>query len=256
MNILVVNDDSWNAKGIHELVKLMQQIGNVTVIAPETPQSGKSNAITVMQPITLRLVEKAENLAVYTTSGTPSDCIKLALEVVLKDQPVDLVVSGINHGSNAAVNVIYSGTMGACFVAAEHDIPAIGFSLNDHHSNADFSQMEPYILPLTEKLLQHPFPHGVCYNINAPLGEIHGVRFTRQCQGHWEKELKPYQYPNGETFYILTGNFVNHEPDAEDTDEWAMAHGYISVTPCALDTTCHQQLQNAALRTAVENNTL
>lgn len=252
MNILIINDDSWNAKGIHELVRMMRQIGTVTVIAPETPQSGQSNAITVMQPITLRKREESGQLTVYTTNGTPSDCIKLAREVVFKDRPIDLVVSGINHGSNAAVNVIYSGTMGGCFVAAEHGIPAIGFSLNDHLPDADFSQMEPYVIRLTQALMQHPFPYGTCYNINAPKGKIQGVRLTRQCMGHWEKELQSYQYPNGETFYILTGYFVNHEPDAEDTDEWAMAHGYIAVTPCSVDTTDHRHRTDEKLRTLIE----
>ena len=244
MNILITNDDGWGAKGIVTLVRLMQQLGQVTVIAPDGARSGQSNAISVDIPLYMHKAEAPEgtDAEVYVTNGTPADCIKLAVNTVFKDKFPDLVVSGINHGSNAAVNVIYSGTMGACFVAAEQGIPAIGFSICDHNPDADFSFMEPYILPLTQQLLQRHDAYGICYNINAPIGEIQGVRFTRQCRGNWEKEYLPHTDAEGNTYYLLTGNFRNHEPEAEDTDEWALAHGYIAITPDTIDLTAYDSL--------------
>lgn len=246
MDILITNDDGWGAKGIVTLVKEMVVLGNVTVIAPESARSGQSNAITVNMPIRMhRLPEDSRfpEAAIYTCTGTPSDCIKLALNTVFRERKPDLVVSGINHGSNAAINVIYSGTMGACFVAAENGIPAIGFSLCDHNPDADFSFLKPYILPLTRQLLQQKAPYGVCYNINAPIGPLQGTRFTRQCRGNWVREMREYTDPNGGTFYLLTGEFSNHEPMAQDTDEWALGHGYVSITPDSIDMTVHSMVE-------------
>ncbi|MCM1034900.1 MAG: 5'/3'-nucleotidase SurE [Paludibacter sp.] len=244
MEILITNDDGWQAKGIQTLARLMQTIGHVTVVAPDGARSGQSNAITIQQPIRLRKVLENANITAYTTNGTPSDCVKLALNVIYKGGKPDLVVSGINHGSNAAINVIYSGTMGAAFVAAEHGIPAIGFSLCDHHPDADFSAFEPYIIKLTRQIISASLPYGTCININAPVGEIQGVRLTRQCIGHWEKELKEYTDPHGEPFYMLVGEFINHEPEAEDTDEWALKHGYIALTPNSIDLTDYKWIDS------------
>ncbi len=246
MEILVTNDDGWGAKGILTLVRLMRQLGHVTVIAPDSARSGQSNAISVGIPLFMnrqKPSEGYEDVDVYLTNGTPSDCIKLAVNTVFKERFPDLVVSGINHGSNAAVNVIYSGTMGACFVAAEQGIPAIGFSICDHNLDADFSQFEPYILSLTTKIMSLPHKYGISYNINAPVGDIQGVKLTRQCKGNWADEFPPQTDADGNTCYMLTGHFVNREPDAEDTDEWALAHGYISVTPATLDTTDYTILE-------------
>ena len=241
MEILLTNDDGWNAKGLQTLLREMEKLGHVTVLAPDGARSGMSNAITVGQPMTLDLVEQTSEHTIYITNGTPSDCIKLAVNVLYPDAKPDLVVSGINHGSNASVNVIYSGTMGACFVATEQSIPAIGFSLCDHDADADFSFLEPYILPLTRQLLETGFPDSVCYNINAPAGELRGVRFTRQARGHWAREIEKRYREDGTPYYWLIGEYVNHEPDSEDTDEWAMAHGYISICPCTIDLTAKKQ---------------
>ena len=246
MHILITNDDGWGAKGLLTLVRLMQQFGQVTVIAPDSARSGQSNAISVGLPLYMQPVPVPEEIAgaeAYITNGTPSDCVKLAVNTVFREQLPDLVVSGINHGSNAAINVIYSGTMGACFVAAEQGIPAIGFSLCDHDLNADFSHFEPYITALTKQILGLPHTDGVCYNINAPVGEIRGVRWTRQCRGHWTKEFFPQTNDRGETIYVLTGEFCNQEPEAEDTDEWALQHGFVSVTPDNIDMTDYAALR-------------
>ena len=237
MEILITNDDGIESKGLRVLAQQMQALGHVTVVAPDGARSGQSSAISVMKPMRLRRVDLLEGVDAYTSNGNPADCVKLALNILFKDRAIDLVVSGINHGSNASINVVYSGTMGAIFVAAEHSIPAIGFSLCAHEADADFSEMERYIVPLTRRLMKQPFPYGFCYNVNAPKGKIVGTKVTRQCNGYWDKEIKEYIDPSGEPFYWLVGEFVNAEPESEDTDEWALAHGYISITPTTIDMT-------------------
>ena len=252
MEILITNDDGWGAKGILTLVRILTQLGHVTVVAPDGPRSGMSNAITVNQPIYLCKLEDAnwgtedwhKNATVYTTNGTPSDCVKLAIDVVFEGDStkIDLLASGINHGSNAGINVIYSGTMGACFVGAEHGIPSIGYSIDDHSADADFSHMERYILELTRHLIEQKMPYGVCYNINAPVGALEGVKWTRQCRGYWTKEMIESTDEQGNKCYRLGGEFVNIEPEADDTDHWAMNNHYLSVHPCTIDQTAYEEI--------------
>ena len=252
MEILITNDDGWGAKGILTLVRILTQLGHVTVVAPDGPRSGMSNAITVNQPIYLRRLEDAnwgtedwhKNTTIYTTNGTPSDCVKLAIDVVFEGDStkIDLLASGINHGSNAGINVIYSGTMGACFVGAEHGIPSIGYSIDDHSADADFSHMERYILELTRHLIEQKMPYGVCYNINAPVGALEGVKWTRQCRGYWTKEMIESTDEQGNKCYRLGGEFVNIEPEADDTDHWAMNNHYLSVHPCTIDQTAYEEI--------------
>ena len=252
MEILITNDDGWGAKGILTLVRILTQLGHVTVVAPDGPRSGMSNAITVNQPIYLRRLEDAnwgtedwhKNATIYTTNGTPSDCVKLAIDVVFEGEStkIDLLASGINHGSNAGINVIYSGTMGACFVGAEHGIPSIGYSIDDHSADADFSHMERYILELTRHLIEQKMPYGVCYNINAPVGALEGVKWTRQCRGYWTKEMIESTDEQGNKCYRLGGEFVNIEPEADDTDHWAMNNHYLSVHPCTIDQTAYEEI--------------
>ena len=252
MEILITNDDGWGAKGILTLVRILTQLGHVTVVAPDGPRSGMSNAITVGQPIYLRQIEDTswgteewhKNTTVYTTNGTPSDCVKLAIDVVFNGDStkIDLLASGINHGSNAGINVIYSGTMGACFVGAEHGIPSIGYSIDDHSADADFSHMERYILELTRHLIDQKMPYGVCYNINAPVGALEGVKWTRQCRGYWTKEMLESTDEQGQKCYKQGGEFINIEPDAEDTDHWAMNNHYLSVHPCTIDQTAYEEI--------------
>lgn len=252
MEILITNDDGWGAKGILTLVRILTQLGHVTVVAPDGPRSGMSNAITVNQPIYLRRLEDTnwgtedwhKNATIYTTNGTPSDCVKLAIDVVFEGDStkIDLLASGINHGSNAGINVIYSGTMGACFVGAEHGIPSIGYSIDDHSADADFSHMERYILELTRHLIEQKMPYGVCYNINAPVGALEGVKWTRQCRGYWTKEMIESTDEQGNKCYRLGGEFVNIEPEADDTDHWAMNNHYLSVHPCTIDQTAYEEI--------------
>lgn len=248
MEILIVNDDGWGTAGVLTLKRLMSQFGHVTVVVPDGPRSGYSNAISMGKRITLVEIEKD----VYISSGTPSDCAKLALDVLFGGDPsrIDFFVSGINHGSNAGVNIIYSGTMGACFVAAEHGIPAIGFSIDDHNPDVDLSEFEKYIPDLTRHILDNYIPYGVCYNVNAPVGPISGIKWTRQCKMHWEKEMvrckdeegNPINDEEGRPLYEMTGFFINHEPEAADTDMYAVEHGMISVQPCTIDMTAYKEL--------------
>lgn len=247
MEILITNDDGWGSKGLTTLIHNLLPLGHLTVLAPDGARSGMSNAISSNTPMTLHHLPNREDMPgvdIYTTSGTPSDCIKLAVNVLFggDSHKIDLVVSGINHGSNAAIDIIYSGTMGACFVAAEQGIPAIGFSIYDMDADADFSYMEPYLLRLTRELYEKGMPRTVCYNINAPKGAIRGIRYTRQCVSHWAEEIRPLQIVDGEQTYAMTGYLVNDEPEAEDTDEWAVTHGYMSIQPCSIDMTYYGKM--------------
>lgn len=252
MNILLTNDDGWGSKGLMTLLPHLLPLGHVMVVVPDGPRSGMSNAITVTQPITLRKINSqlstlnSPSLDVYITNGTPSDCVKLAINVLFDGDAskIDLVVSGINHGSNAGINLIYSGTMGACFVAGEHGIPAIGFSIDDLSADADFSFMDPHIdTILSDALNAQRSTFNAILNVNAPKGPIQGVRWTRQGKAHWEKEMKPFTMDNGETAYTLSGYMVNDEPDAEDTDNYALEHGLLSIQPCTIDMTLYAALR-------------
>jgi 5'-nucleotidase len=241
--ILITNDDGSTAKGIKVLTNLMMQIGDVVVMAPDGPRSGQSNALTVEKPIRFKKVEDKPGLIRYICTGTPTDCVKLAFNEILDEKP-DLLVSGINHGSNAAINVIYSGTMGAVLEGCENDVPSIGFSISNFDPDADFSEFEPYIIEVTKQVLEHGLPYGLCLNVNSPKANIKGLKIARQCEGHWTQEFAKATDPRGRNYYWLTGHFENHEPEAEDTDEWALANGYVSVVPTKIDMTAHEYIVN------------
>lgn len=247
MNIVVVNDDGWGTAGIRLLAKEMTKLGRVTVIAPDGARSGYSSAISVTTPIFLRRIEEHDlnGAEVYTTNGTPADCVKIAREELFADQPIDLLVSGINHGSNAAINAMYSGTIGACLVAAEKGIPAIGWSINSHALDVDLHWLQPFLCEVTKHLYEEGIAPRTCFNINAPVGEIEGMRWTRQCMGHWENELAPMDEPLPDGVrkgWKLAGHFVNDEPAADDTDIWAMDHQLLAITPLHLDWTDYGSL--------------
>ncbi|ADQ81155.1 5'-nucleotidase; exopolyphosphatase; 3'-nucleotidase [Paludibacter propionicigenes WB4] len=239
--ILITNDDGHDANGIAVLTRLMMKIGDVVVVAPDGPRSAQSNALTVTHPIRFKKIEETEGLIRYICTGTPTDCVKLALNEIVERKP-DLVVAGINHGSNAAVNVIYSGTMGAVLEGCENGILSIGFSICDHSMDADFSVFEPCILKITREALRNGLPHATCLNVNAPVGEIKGVKVARQCDGRWTKEYAKRTDPRGGSYFWLTGNFENHEPESTDTDEWALSQGYISIVPTKIDLTAYQAM--------------
>jgi len=240
--ILITNDDGADARGINVLTQLMMQIGDVVVVAPDGARSAQSNALTVTQPIRFKKIEEKEGLKRYTCTGTPTDCVKLALNEIVERKP-DLLVSGINHGSNSAINVIYSGTMGAVLEGCENGILSIGFSIDTHSLDADFSHFEKYILQITRETLKNGLPHATCLNVNAPNGKIVGVKVARQCDGRWTKEFEKRSDPQGRAYFWLTGYFENHEPEAEDTDEWALLNGYISIVPTKIDLTAYEAME-------------
>lgn len=247
MEIVVVNDDGWGTAGIRLLAKEMTKLGHVTVIAPDGPRSGYGAAISVTTPILLRRIEEHDlnGAEVFVTNGTPADCVKIAREELLADQTIDLLVSGINHGNNAAINAMYSGTIGACLVAAEKGIPAVGWSINSHQMDVDLHWLQPFLADVTQHLLEDGIAPNTCFNINAPIGEIEGIRWTRQCRGHWEKELAPIdeKLPDGVIKgWKLAGAFVNEEPEATDTDIWAIEHQLLAITPLTIDWTNYGSL--------------
>ena len=251
--ILLTNDDGYDSKGLAAAVEVARAFGRVVVVAPETTQSGMSQAITMYNPLYLRCVSRQEGLEVYAFSGTPVDCVKMAFDYLLRDQRVDLVVSGINHGSNSAVNVLYSGTMGAAIEGSFYDCPSVGLSLDDHGADADFEAAVVYGKRIVRSVLEKKVELPLCLNVNVPVGkpgELHGIRLCRQNRGFWREEFYRHEDPRGRAYFWLTGDFVNGEPGAEDTDEWALAHGYVSIVPVQVDLTDYRQL--AALANVLE----
>lgn len=234
--ILITNDDGDAAKGIEVLTRLMMQLGDVIVVSPDGQRSGQSNALTVNNPIRYKKIQEQEGLTWYISTGTPTDCVKLALNGIVDRKP-DLLVAGVNHGSNAAINVIYSGTMGAVLEGCINGIKSIGFSILDHSANADFSNMEPYILEIAKKVLEKGLPTGVCLNVNSPCDNIQGIKITSQCSGKWVKEYENRTDPQGRPYFWLTGHFQNNEPENEETDEWALEKGYVTIVPTKIDLT-------------------
>ncbi|MBU2913450.1 MULTISPECIES: 5'/3'-nucleotidase SurE [Reichenbachiella] len=237
--ILVSNDDGITSSGIRKLIELMSTLGEVVVVAPDKPQSGMGHAITVGD--TLRLVKSDlfGDILAYECSGTPADCIKLAKREVLKDRKVDLVVSGINHGSNTSISVLYSGTMSAAIEGAIEGGPAIGFSLCDFSADADFSHVDEYVLKITRNVLEHGLPTGIALNVNFPPKQnenLKGIKICRQANARWEEEFDKRIDPHGRNYYWMVGNFINHDK-GEDNDEWAISDNYVSVVPCQFDLT-------------------
>jgi 5'-nucleotidase len=241
--ILISNDDGFQSKGINELIKFVSSLGDIVVMAPNGPRSGYSSAITATAPVRYQLVRCSPGLSIYQCSGTPTDCIKLAKTTVLDRKP-DLVIAGINHGDNAGINAIYSGTMGAVIEGCLNGIPSIGYSIDDHRLTADFSHCAEPIRLITAKVLQEGLPAGVCLNVNFPAtGEIKGIRVCRQSKGVWEHEWVKQTHPRGFDFYWLTGEFQDQEPDNEETDTWAFRNGYASITPTSIDLTAYQMIE-------------
>lgn len=242
--ILVTNDDGITAPGIRTLIAVMQEIGEVCVVAPDRPQSGMGHAITVNDTLHLQRVSATESpILEYSCSGTPVDCVKMAVHEVLKRKP-DLCVSGINHGSNSSINVIYSGTMSAAVEAGIEGIPAIGFSLQDFSWGANFEPTKSFLKKIVLEVLDKGLPQGTVLNVNFPKlteNEIKGFRICRQANAYWQEKFDKRTTPFGKEYYWLTGEFIN--PDkGEDTDEWALANGYISVVPVQFDMTAHHAI--------------
>ncbi|WP_231464570.1 5'/3'-nucleotidase SurE [Pedobacter sp. Leaf132] len=242
-NILVVNDDGITALGIKNLMEVMQELGNVVVVAPDSPQSGMGHAITIGKPIRFDKVELYPGVEMYKCSGTPVDCVKLAVNKIFKGKKPDLCVSGINHGLNNSINVLYSGTMSAAVEGAIEKIPSIGFSLDNFAADADFSFTKKYIKNICEQVLANGLPEGILLNVNFPKGDgLKGIKICRQANAKWMEEFDERKDPYNRPYYWLTGVFENFDK-GEDTDVWALENGYVSVVPVQFDLTAHHAIQ-------------
>ncbi|MEO1713473.1 MAG: 5'/3'-nucleotidase SurE [Bacteroidota bacterium] len=242
--ILVTNDDGVSAPGIRVLVEEASKLGEVVVVAPDSPQSGQGHAITISSPIRLKPVKHFGDILAYECSGTPVDSVKLAKNVVMKDQNFDLCVSGINHGSNVSVNILYSGTMSAAMEASLEGVDSIGFSFLDYSWEADFDVCRPIVRQIMEDVLKNGLGDCRLLNVNIPklpAAEIKGIRISRQAEARWVEKFHEATDPRGQKYYWLTGEFVNNDL-GEDTDVWALENGYVSVVPSGHDLTHHQSL--------------
>lgn len=242
--ILVTNDDGITSRGIRRLISLMQQLGEVVVVAPDSPQSGIGHAITVGNTLRLTETDIYPGIRAYKCSGTPADCVKMAKDLVLKDRKSDLVVSGINHGSNTSISVLYSGTMSAAIEAAIENIPAIGFSLCDYAAHAEMDHTDEFVLKIAREALAKDMGHGVALNVNFPAKRkepIEGIKICRQANAKWQENFDQRIDPYGRKYFWMTGNFVNHDK-GEDNDEWAIANNYVSVVPCQFDLTSYHAI--------------
>lgn len=242
--ILVVNDDSIYSPGIRALVEVVSKLGNVTVVAPDKPQSGMGHAITLNDMIRLNEEDLfGKDIPAYSCSGTPADCVKLAKDVIYNKLP-DLCVSGINHGANSSINVIYSGTMSAAMEAGIEGIPAIGFSLCDYSEEADMNPAKKVVESISKKMLKTGLPPNTLLNVNIPspsAGEIKGIKVCRQAKARWQEDFHERQDPRGNKYYWLTGKFVNLDK-GEDTDVSALEKNFVSVVPVQFDLTAYNAI--------------
>lgn len=245
--ILVTNDDGFEAKGIGSLIELAKEFGDVVAISTQSPMSGMSHAITIKVPLRVTLLEEEQGYKKYLTNGTPVDGVKLAFHSLLDRRP-DLVLSGINHGSNSSSSILYSGTMGAAMEGAINHIPSIGFSLLTYKPDADFGPTQQVAREIVGRVLSEGLPKGICLNVNVPdisEEELKGIKVCSQANGFWKEEFEKRQDPTGKDYYWLTGFFHNREPEGggEGTDEWALAQHYASVVPVNTDLTSHSMLE-------------
>lgn len=242
--ILVTNDDGIVSPGIKTLVEAMKTLGEVTVVAPDSPQSGMGHAITIDKPLRVTEVELFKGVKAYQCTGTPADCVKIAIDKILHKKP-DLCVSGINHGSNSSINVIYSGTMSAAMEAAIDGIKAIGFSLLNYSFGANMKTAFEVSRHVSHQVLKHGIPRGSLLNVNipdVPMDEMKGYKVCRQAVAKWIEEFDERKDPRGKEYYWLTGKFVNFD-HGEDTDEWALSNGYVSIVPVQYDLTNHHAIR-------------
>jgi len=242
--ILVTNDDGFHAPGIVALTKVARTFGRVIKIAPDKPQSGMGHAITINSTLRIQTMEKGDDYEAYQCTGTPVDCVKIALDVILDRKP-DLIISGINHGSNASINVIYSGTMSAALEGYIEGIPSIGFSLLDHAHEADFDAASDYAKTVIELSLRSK-TKNFCLNVNVPkldLDLIKGMKVCRQAKAKWQEEFDQRQDPSGQDYYWLTGHFMPFDDHEEDTDLWALQNGFVSIVPVNYDLTNYADLK-------------
>ncbi len=243
--ILVTNDDGLQAHGIQALIRTLQPFGQLLVVAPDSGQSGQSHAVTMKDPLYLKKISETDTCVQYTCSGTAADCVKLGVNHLTTRKP-DFLVSGINHGTNSAISVVYSGTMAAAIEGCMHGIPSVGFSHRNHYPGSDIAIGREWAGRVFSMVLQHGLPRGVCLNVNFPdisPEACQGIKLCRQADSAWIEKFDQRRNPRGHDYYWLTGDFYNYEPEATDTDEWALNHGYISIVPTRIDFTAHEHIQ-------------
>ena len=242
--IFITNDDGINAKGLHELIDLMRPYGDLFVSVPHTGKSGMSQSLTLFEPLTITKVKDEPGLVIYTCNGTPVDAVKLAFDQFVPRKP-DYFVSGINHGSNASVSAFYSGTVGTVIEAYFHKIPSAAFSLLSHEPNADFSIVRKYIPEIFQMIMNSPYKQDLCLNVNfpdIPPEKGQGIKFCRQTKGFWKEDFQKGIDKNKNPVFYMQGNFSNEEPEATDTDEWALTHNFVSIVPLSKDLTNYSVL--------------
>ena len=243
--ILISNDDGVQAGGLKYLIDIVSHMGDIWVVAPEKGESGMSHAISISTPLYINKIKEENHLHVFSCTGTPVDSVKIALNQILPRRP-DFLVSGINHGSNASLSVIYSGTMGAAIEGCLNSVPSVGFSLLNPSPNADFSECGSVIKDIMKNIIENGLPQGVCLNVNIPdipYKKMKGIRVCRQTKGVWREEYDLRKDAKGKTYYWLTGDFHNFEPNAKDTDEWALANNYIAIVPIETDFTSYEGIK-------------
>ncbi len=243
--ILVTNDDGYQAKGFKSLIEAVKPLGKIIAVAPLEAQSGMSHAITVKHPLRVNKIKEEENLSLYAVNGTPVDCVKIAINQLIQGKP-DLLVSGINHGSNSSTSILYSGTMGAAIEGSINQIPSIGFSHISYSPDIDMGAAITFAGKISEKVLANGLPKNICLNVNFPdrlPHDIHGIKICRQTMGYWREEFDKRVDPIGKEYFWLTGYYHNDEPEAEDTDEWALKNNYISIVPVQTDLTSYETIK-------------
>ncbi|MBP6365623.1 MAG: 5'/3'-nucleotidase SurE [Bacteroidales bacterium] len=246
LNILITNDDGVKSKGISALIDMMRPYGDITVVAPFEAMSGMSAALTIGKPLRLTELKSEEGLKIFACSGTPADCVKMAMNQLFSTNPPHLLVSGINHGSNASVASLYSGTLGAAAEGTVYGIPSVGFSLSSHHRDADFSASIHYGKIIIDQYLKNPPKPEIFLNVNfpdKPLNSIKGIKFCHQGKGQWIKEFEERTDPYGFHYYWMTGEFFNLEPDNRESDHNLVEDGYISIVPHKIDTTDYSEVE-------------
>ena len=242
--ILITNDDSVKAPGIRALISYIRPYGRVVVVAPDRPQSGTAHAVTIAHPLRLELIAKETDYEEYSCNGTPADCVKLAFKIVMRRRP-DFLFSGINHGSNASINIIYSGTMAAVLEGALAGVPSVGFSLNNYNLNANFQPAEKFIKTIASTVIKNGLPAGVCLNVNipdVPENEIKGIKICRQAEGTWQEDFDEREDPHGREYYWMKGVYVMIGK-GQDTDQWAMENNYVAIVPVQYDLTANQAIE-------------
>jgi 5'-nucleotidase len=247
--ILITNDDGVKAPGIRALINYIRPFGRVVVVAPDRPQSGTAHAVTIAHPLRLELLSQEEDYEEYCCNGTPADCVKLAFKIVMRRRP-DFLFSGINHGTNASINIIYSGTMAAVLEGALAGVPSVGFSLNNYKHSADFGPCGEFVKSIASNVIRHGLPEGVCLNVNipdVPEGKIMGIKLCRQAAGTWQEDFDEREDPNGRKYYWMKGVYV-HTGKGEDTDQWAVENNFIAVVPVQFDLTANKALESLKSR--------